>query len=465
MRFRLRLRSISLSHLQKHVNGINLKDACMESVFTDIVGSAWVQPISVDTPSLGSTQPKLRVTPANADEVASVLKIAAQKGIAVIPIGCGSSLDIGNPPRRADIFLSTERMNAITDYEPSELTAVTGAGCTLGALNLHLEPHRQFLPWDPAGGDRRTLGGIASIGWNGPLRLGFGQPRDWILGVEFATADGNIIKSGGRVVKNVAGYDLTRLFVGSLGTLGIITSLNVKVRPQPATEISVIIRSNDRNDLWRLASATLARDVMPVALELVSASAARMAGIDFIGRADLLCVRVAGEDPDVREQALAFERLASEHGLQAPERMGIENIRALWGGLTDLPATGAPIVLRISVSPKELRETVSKTVSEFSVVMEEFSYTASPAFGTLHVMLDGVIDDARIDTLARSIESLRKSCQETGGTVTIIRAPVELKQRVDVWSPVGSSEQLMIATKRLLDPSGIMNPGRFVAGI
>lgn len=437
----------------------------MDSIFADIIGNEWVQQTSTEFPSLGSSQPQLRVMPATAEQTAAVLHAASENGLAIIPIGSQSHLDLGNPPLRADILLSTERLNSISEYEPADLTAAAGAGCTLGAFNTHLEPHRQLLPWDPPGGDRRTLGGIASVGRNGPLRLGFGQPRDWILGIEVATTDGKVVRSGGRVVKNVAGYDLTRLFVGSLGTLGVITSFNVKVRPQPATELSAVIRSTDRNALWKLASATLARDILPVALELASADAARIAGIDVIGRADLLCVRFAGEDSDVREQMLAFERLATEHGLAAPEHIGFESVQALWIGLTDLPTHGAPIVLKVSVPPTKLLNTVSNAIADLSAIMEEVSYIASPSFGTLHLLLDGVIDDARISTLATSVESIRNSCSQNGGGVTVVRAPVALKQRVNVWSAVGSSERLMIATKRLFDPNGTLNPGRFVAGI
>ncbi len=444
---------------------MNPKGTHMDSIFADIVGNEWVQQTSEEILSLGAAQPRLRVMPATAEQTAAVLHAASENRLTVIPVGSGSHLDLGNPPQRADILLSTERLNSITEYEAADLTAAAGAGCTLGAFNAHLEPHRQLLPWDPAGGDRRTLGGIASIGRNGPLRLGFGQPRDWILGIEVATTDGKVVRSGGRVVKNVAGYDLTRLFVGSLGTLGVITSLNVKVRPQPATELSAVIRSNDRNALWKLASATLAHDIMPVALELASADAARAAGIDVVGRADLLCVRFAGEDSDVREQMLAFEALATEHRLHAPEHIGFESVQALWTGLTDLPARGAPVVLKISVPPTKLPDASSDTIAELSAIMEEVSYIASPAFGTLHLLLDGVIDDARIDTLAASIASLRNSVAEEHGELTILRAPNTLKQRVNVWSTVGSSERLMIATKRLFDPHGTLNPGRFVAGI
>ncbi len=436
----------------------------MDSVFADIVGNKWVQHTSEEIPSLGAAQPRIRVMPSTAEQTAAVLRAASENGIAVIPVGSASHLDLGNPPKCADILLSTERLNSITEYEPADLTAAAGAGCTLGVFNTHLEPHRQLLPWDPAGGDRRTLGGIASIGRNGPLRLGFGQPRDWILGIEVATVDGKVIRSGGRVVKNVAGYDLTRLFVGSLGTLGVITSLNIKVRPQPATELTAVIRCNDRNALWKLATETLARDILPVALEIASADAARAAGIDVVGRADLLCVRFAGEDSDVRKQILAFEALASEHGLSAPEHIGFESLQALWTGLTDLPAR-APIVLKISVPPTKLPGTSSSIIAEFSAVMEEVSCIASPAFGTLHLLLDGVIDDARCETLAASIASTRNSITAEHGELTILRAPNALKQHVNVWSPVRTSERLMKATKRLFDPHGILNPGRFVAEI
>jgi glycolate oxidase FAD binding subunit len=430
-----------------------------------IVGAEWVHDPPVDA-FIDGSRAECMVSPASALETADVLRCASEHGWGVIPMGSGSAFCIGNPPRKSDILLSTRRMSEITGYEPAELTTTVGAGCTLSALNTCLSNHGQFLPWDPPGGDARTIGGVASVGRVGPLRMGFGQPRDWVTGLEAVLPDGTVIGVGGRVVKNVAGYDVTRLLVGSHGSLGVITSLGVKVRARPQTELTAVVRSANRTALWNLTGLFESRYVTPVALELLSADAARWAGIQVIGRSDMLCVRVAGEEADVRAQMLTLEQLAAEVGVEITQQIGPEHTSSFWGGVTDLPIhSDAAISLRLSVLPSHIADVTEKAREELSASMEEFAYRAGPSTGTLYVLLGGVMSETRGEEVATSIERLRDVCRTSGGSLIVEKAPIEVKNRVDVWGQVGSSEELMRATKRLFDPNSTLNPGRFVAGI
>jgi len=438
----------------------------MRSVLAGIVGDAWVEEAAYPFDELEGLRPRLVVSPGSAEETAEVLRAAAREGWAVLPVGKGHLRGLGNPPSAGDFWLSTRRLTAITEYEPADLTAAVQSGCTLGDFNARLAQCNQILPWDPPGGAERTMGGVASVGRIGPLRLGFGQPRDWIIGMQAATLEGKLIRAGGRVVKNVAGYDLTKLFVGSLGTLGVITELNVRVRPQPATELSAVVSSPDSSALWSLARKTMASYVQPVALEIVSAEAMRWAGLNVLGRNDYLCARLAGEDADVREQVLRLESLASELSLDMSEQVGQEHVLPFWRGVADLPLhEAAQIALRLSVPPSRLEDTARTALSALSTHMEQIAHTASPGFGVLWVLLGGVVNEDRLDEMVPKIERLREVCRANDGSLVLERAPVELKKQLDAWGPVGTAEGLMRGMKRLFDPDGRLNPGRFVAGL
>jgi len=438
----------------------------MERALAAIVGDEWVQEPPASVAELEGVRPRFVVSPGSPAEVAEVLRLASAERWAVLPTGSGCLLGLGNPPRAGDLWLSTRRLAAITEYEPADLTAAVQGGCTLGALNGHLAGHHQVLPWDPPGGAARTVGGIAATGRVGPLRLGFGQPRDWVIGIEAATVEGKLIRAGGRVVKNVAGYDLTRLFVGSLGTLGVITQLNVRVRPQPATELTGVITGPDRAGLWALARAAIESYVMPVAMELLSPEAARACGFDPFGRDDMLCVRVAGEEADVRDQILRLEKLAADRNLDMADQVPRDDVGRFWTAVADLPlSAGAQVALRLSVPPSRLEATAAVTVGALAQLMEEAAWAASPPLGTLWVLLGGPLGDRRVEELATKVAQVRAACVADGGSLVVARAPLALKRQLDVWGPAGTSERLMRAMKRVFDPDGLLNPGRFVAGL
>lgn len=435
----------------------------MRPTFAGIVGEQWVRECVPPFDELDGVRPGVVVSPADGKEAAEVLLAAAREGWALLVLGRGHLRGLGNPPRRADFWLSTERLTGVPEYEPADLTAAVQSGVTLGALNARLAENHQTLPWDAPGGPDRTMGGIAAVGKTGPLRLGFGQPRDWILGIEVATLEGKLIRAGGRVVKNVAGYDLTKLFVGSLGTLGVITELNVKVRPQPATELTTIASSPDASALWSLARKIRESHAQPVAIEIVSPEVIRWAGVEVVSRDEHLCVRFAGEDTDVRHQALLVESFASELGISALEQLAGAHVTSLWRGIADLTLQDCvQIALRLSVPPSCLEETAKAARQSLAVHMEEVASSAGPGTGTLLIALGGVVNEGRIAVLVPEITNLREKCRTNGGSLVIERAPLELKQRIDVWGEVGSTEPLMRRMKKLFDPKGQLNAGRFI---
>ena len=177
--------------------------------------------------------PDIAVSPATAEEVAAVLAVAARHGAGVIPWGGGTSMAVGGLPRRYDVALDTRRLDQVVEHAPADLTVVVQAGARLQQVQDYLARSGQYLPLDPPSPESATIGGILASNAGGPWRYAYGWPRDWVLGMKVALADGSIVKAGGRVVKNVAGYDMTRLYVGSFGTLGVIVEAAFKVTPLP----------------------------------------------------------------------------------------------------------------------------------------------------------------------------------------------------------------------------------------
>src|SRR5947207_167556 len=188
------------------------------------------------------------VTPATPDELAAILRDASERGQVVVPWGAGTLQHLGYPPNPEAIILHTAALNRIVEYNPADLTITVEAGATLGAVQETLRPHGQWLPWDPPAPGTATIGGLLAAGASGPLRLGYGAPRDWVLGMRVALGDGRLIKSGGKVVKNVAGYETHKLQIGALGTLGVIVEVTFKLSPLPERTGSLALACSRRED-------------------------------------------------------------------------------------------------------------------------------------------------------------------------------------------------------------------------
>ncbi len=244
--------------------------------------------------------PSLTVTPASAAELAEVMKLATREHWTVEPAGAGIKLKSKAEGLAADLIVSTLRLDRILDHEPADLIARTEAGVTLAALNAKLSSNGQWLPLDPPGGSGATVGGVVATGLGGAQTFGYGPPRRHVIGMQVVVADGSIIKVGGRVVKNVAGYDLCKLFTGSNGTLGIIVELNFKLRPRPEREATAIV-SGDLASLLLAARQILETRLFPVALELLSPALAQTFTLST-GEHPVLLARFAGGSTTVAFQ-------------------------------------------------------------------------------------------------------------------------------------------------------------------
>jgi len=393
--------------------------------------------------------PTLLARPGSAEEVAACVKVCSESDAAVVPAGQMTWLDCGNPLTRADVVLSLERMRRIIDYSPPDLTATVEAGLTLSEFNALTMQERQWLPLDPPGFRRASLGAIAACNSSGALRMGFGTPRDYVIGLRLVHADGTESKSGGKVVKNVAGYDMNKLYVGSYGTLAIMTELTFKLRPVPARSSTLAITAQSRGQLFQLARRVIDSELQPASVVLTRGL------FESIGSSlpdDVLLIRFVDSEAAVTHQVDWVTKVIDENfkaTLLSESESG-----AIWSGVADFDRRA--IRLRLSVP-------LSAASAEFDkALLAQADYVAAADIGTGIIRVEF---DPAGESGVEQIKRLRASAAAVNGTLTIEKAPAETRRAADAWGTVGSTAGLIRLIKARFDPNSLLNPGKFVLSL
>lgn len=437
----------------------------MQNELIAIVGKEWVGSHEVHGVAIDDVRPTWVVHPGCVEELAAILRCAYQREWIVVPVGFGSGLSLGNALSRVDVVVSTQRLNQMIEYTPEDLTAGVQAGCSLASFNAILQEYGQWLPLDPPRPESASLGAIAATADFGPLRLGFGLPRDYVIGMHVVQSDGTVIKSGGRVVKNVAGYDLNKLFVGSLGTLGIITQLNVKLRPLPPGDATCSVQTDTLEALDHLIRLVAASELLPAALVSCSADTAEQLWPEGAHAGWLCLVRFLDADPAVHYQLRRLHEIAETN---AAEYKQIEPSRAstIWQRIRDLRAEpAADLVLRLQVRPSDVARLFPLIENCLAEMVDRFQVVAYHRVGVVIACARSASARAVEPNVPERLHQLRRDCQRMDGSMILERAPADIKRAIDVWGEIGSSIRLMRALKQQFDPKHILNPGRFVGGI
>jgi len=388
--------------------------------------------------SVDGLLPSTVIRPKDADEAARELYACDEVPAAVGVWGGGTQMQLGAPPRKYEVALSTERMTRLLEYEPADLTCRVEAGMRLSDLQAALHAQGQRLALDPPHPERATVGGMVAANTNGLTRGRYGTVRDWVIGIAVAYPSGKVARAGGKVVKNVAGYDLMKLHIGALGTLGVVAEVNFKVQARPEADATL------------LAHFEAPAPALGVGLKLAHQYLAPATAIvqDGDGGQWVLALRLEGYTREVqaaKDQAVRFVREAGG-AVEAPETPP-----AFWDAARDwsTPADGDVV----------LRAIVPLTASPLllAAVPADARVLAQPASGVI---------DVRVAATSAA-ETLSRLRTEAGaeGQVVVLAAPVALKQGLDVWGPPPPGFPIMRALKQALDPNGILNPGRFVGGI
>jgi glycolate oxidase FAD binding subunit len=384
----------------------------------------------------------------DAAEVSRAVSEADGRGEGVVATGRGRHLDIGAAPRRCDVMVQLDRLDHVLAYEPADMTVTVEAGCTLAALDRTLSGTGQWLPIDPPCPDETTAGGLIAANLSGPLRASQGTVRDLLLGIAVVGAGGVMLRGGGRVVKNVAGYDLPKVHVGALGTLGVIVEATFKVRPCFPREAGLVVEVPTLAAACELALAL--RDATePTWLEVVQP--ASLLAPDLVG--SCVAVGLGGAAAWVEEATAAASRATRGHA--ARRHADGAALRRRLGELLVRPAAA---IVRVATLPTEIGSFVVPAVAALEQRGVPLDVTAHAANGLTRVAV------ARPDAVASVVDHLRAAAP-AGALVVVERATPAAKAGIDVWGPVGSGARLMTRLGHALDPSGTFASGRFVEGL
>ena len=403
--------------------------------------------------------PQAVVFPENEEQVAGIFSLSSEEGWQCIPAGRGIWLHGGQPPQRVDLVVSTERMNEITAYEPADQFIEAQAGAELEALERRTLERGQWLALDPPGGERGTVGAMVAVGAAGPLQAVFGSPRDQVLGATLVTGDGRVLGLGGRVVKNVAGFDLLKLVTGSWGTLGMITSVTMRLHPVPAVDRSLLFKGPDLTEgaamACRLAQAPLSLAAVEL---LVPGDGEPVAG----GSSPLVAVRILESVDGVDEAERVVSDVAGMPPVQRLEGEESAGIFANVGAMED----GAELVLRLSLLPSRLPDLVEMTSRLTGLYDPEAKWgmrMAAHAYaGVLRVMIAKMTrsDDGRLDQAKVVLGVMRRSLEAEGGSLVVSQGPPEIVEAMGAWGESGPTAVFNAGIQAAFDPASILAQGR-----
>ena len=422
------------------------------------------------------------VTPSTEEELCDIVASANDDGLGIIPWGGGTRAALGNTPERPCLILDMTTLNRVVSHNYADLTASFQAGASIGFVSEVLAQQGQFLPIDPPIPGRATIGGTLAAAVSGPLKWHFGHPRDTVIGMKVVQPDGAITKSGGQVVKNVSGYDMSRLHIGGIGSLGIILEASFKLTPIPMYEKTLIASFDSVDEVVDASMRVFNSYVMPLAMIAFDPRVASRTGLDESVARHHLAVRLGGRPRTLARQVDEISAMFGAAGASS-QRESEGSSPSVWRPLSDFgwSPEAAPILnIRITALPSRICD-ILKMVSQLRDSGLEPAALAEPGFGMVEASWFGPADDSshsrilhrhsresgnpHTGTMTDIIVRLRKYVSQLGGTAIVQRCPPDVKARIDIWGEDHPGIDVMRRMKRLYDPNGIMNPGRFVGRI
>jgi glycolate oxidase FAD binding subunit len=390
--------------------------------------------------------PSYLLSPATQEALSEVVKRSGENHWVILPCGSGSKLNWGGLVKNPQLVVSTQRLNRIIDHAVDDLTVTVESGVKLAELQAILREKKQFLPLDPAYPDAATIGGIVATADTGSWRQRYGGVRDLVLGLSFVRADGEIAKAGGRVVKNVAGYDLMKLFTGSFGTLGIISQVTFRLYPLPEASITLVV-TGEKNAISSTTQTLRNSGLTPTRADLLSPSLVNYLQLEQeMG----LILRFQSIPESTTAQTTQIESLAQQLGLQVSIFQDEEESN-LWQRLQNimrLPGTKESVTCKIGVLPTAI----------VNLLEQLDKLTHKQGFGMINI--SSGLGYLHLDAGMSQISKLRLLCQQEKGFLSILEAPSSLKQQLEPWGYTGNSLELMQKIKQKFDSNNIFNPGK-----
>jgi len=392
---------------------------------------------------VAGVQPEAVFEPGSEKELAAALHCSDAAGLSVVPRGGSTKTSWGNPPMRADLILSMVRLNRVIEHAWADLTVSVEAGCTFQQLQNTLSQHGQRIAIDPLWPERATIGGILSTNDSGTLRIRYGGLRDLIIGMTIALPDGTLASSGGKVVKNVAGYDLPKLATGALGTLGVITRAVFRLHPLPHNLRSFTFETRDLTDATRVMLAVQDSKLVHTGLQ-VRYSEERTPAVD---------VRFEGTDAGIAAQTETLRKLAAPAAEAATSD-------AVWQARQELWCSAeAAAIAKFSVLPASVAETCGRIrLLADSLGVQWRAVVQGTGLGWLR------LEASSAPAIHQVLHTLRPELEQVGGSLVVLHRPAAMPA-IDAWGSGGDAFPLMLSVKQQLDPRGTLNPGRFIGGI
>ena len=416
-------------------------------------------------------QPKIAASPKTSEEMSEIIRIAQKSNWGVAPFGSGTKQEIGNSPKRFDLALCTKFFNQIPEYEPQDLVVRVESGCCLRQLQNHLMADRLWLPIDPPHSELSTLGGIVATNSSGPCRFGNGTIRDYLLGIGIFQPDGSWTQFGSRVVKNVTGYDMCKLYTGSLGTLGIFSDFYFKLKPLPAYEKSVVMLFENLQNIYDAMVLLSRSSLQPSALEFLNSE-----GLEIVCRKmDLsqkfnryaLIVRFSDLAKSVNWQVRELQQKWLPYVDEGIELSDSKQHLLLWEILReDSPYLSKNldnnVKLKINILPSQLVHWVNLLEENLAGINSSVVLKAHAGNGIIQMYCHLENSVPTFQALAKLIKEWRAKLRSSRGSVIIESGPKNLKKIVDTWGYCYKDLKIMSQIKNQLDPQEILNPGRFV---
>jgi glycolate oxidase FAD binding subunit len=451
------------------------------SRIADIVGArnALSEPQKISAYAVDGIEPQIVARPANTEEVSELVKFAAAENLAVIPSGARTKLAIGMPPARYDLAIDVTRLDRIISYDPGDLTVSVEPGIPLARLAAALAKHKQFLPLAVPFSDRATVGGTLASGVDSPLRQFYGTARDFVLGMEFVSGGGAITKSGGRVVKNVSGYDLHKLMLGAVGTLGIVTRINFKTFPQPSSERGFLASFASCDEALSLRQKIAASAISVSTLEILNpemaalllSASANSPAVDALcpsGSEWIFTAGISGSTSVLERCSNELQRMAEQSGARKAAFLSGSERETVWSCLREaipltLQSSPAAIILKITVVPSDVSSLFQFLASESA----RYNIRAAALIRGTGVVYWAVLPDSA--EAQKEKAAVRQEILPAGERhdfrATVVACPLDLKRELNIWGPPRDDFTLMQRVKRAFDPHNIFASGRFVGGL
>lgn len=420
--------------------------------------------------------PKVVVFPGSVDEVSKIVAYANENTLTLIPMGNGTKIEIGGIPKKVDVLLSTRRLNQITDCDCENLTLTTESGITLREVQERLakEGRGYFLPLDPPYTEKATLGGIVATNSSGPKRYLYGTARDLVIGTKTVFPNGDVVVSGGKTVKNVSGYDISKLLIGSYGTLGILCEITFKLLPLPEKETTVLVSFAQLEDVDSFVQEIIGSQLLPSSIETLNRPAIERLNLPLSFPSEinyLVAIGLDGVDENIEREISELTERGIKYRSSDPLVLNGQRHQSFWINLRDfskrLKETHTPF---LSFKSNFLISKGGEIIKVYEEIIKEmgmegaFIWRSGNGILYSYLFLKENIQ-SKTKRLLELIQRFTGEAVRNEGNMVVESAPTFLKKRISVWGKMRSDYEVMERIKEQIDPKGIFSPKRFVGGI